>query len=205
MKFFQEVNTGFRVLSPEEDSKLLANATPAIQDIVLYALNTGSRIGEIFSLRWKDVDLAGGLINVFSPKTQKTRIVPINSEVRRILEFWALGRKNEFVFYNQKTGEPFVDLSAGLELACNEAGIEGVTWHTLRHTFASRLLKRGVDIMTVKELLGHSTVTVTMLYTHSNLDSKVAAVGKLAGNCYNPATPCTKMQQSKPKLSQIRR
>jgi hypothetical protein len=123
--------------------------------------------------------------------------------VRRILEFWALGRKNEFVFYNQKTGTPFVDLSAGLELACKKGGITGVTWHTLRHTFASRLLERGADIMTVKELLGHSTVAVTMRYTHSNLDSKVAAVGKLVGNCYNPATPCTEMQQSKPKVQSV--
>ena len=205
VKFFQEVNTGFRVLIPEEEARLLRNAAPAIQDVVLYALNTGCRIGEIFSLRWQHVDVAGGLINVFSPKTQKILVVPINSQVRRTLEFWALGRKNEFVFYNQKTGEPFVDLDAGLQLACKKAEIEGVTWHTLRHTFASRLLERGVDIMTVKELLGHSTVTVTMRYTHSNLDSKVAAVGKLAGNCYNPATPCTKLQQSPPKVSQIRR
>jgi integrase len=90
VKFFQEVNTGFRVLSLEEESKLLANATPAIQDVVLYALNTGSRIGELFSLRWRDVDLERNLINAFSPKTQKTKIVPINSEVRRILEFWSL-------------------------------------------------------------------------------------------------------------------
>jgi len=66
-------------------------------------------------------------------------------------------------------------------------------------------MERGVDIMTVKELLGHSTVTVTMRYTHSNLDSKFATVGKLAGNCYNPATPCTKLQQSPPNVSQIRR
>ena len=87
VKFFQEVNTGFRVLSPEEETRLLRNATPAIQDIVRYALNTGSRIGEIFSLRWQHVDLAGGLINVFSPKTQKVRVVPINASVRRVLEF----------------------------------------------------------------------------------------------------------------------
>lgn len=59
--------------------------------------------------------------------------------------------------------------------------------------------------MTVKELLGHSTITVTMRYTHSNVDSKVAAIGKLPVNCYNPATPCTKMQQSLPRVSQIRR
>ena len=78
-------------------------------------------------------------------------------------------------------------------------------WHTLRHTFASRLSERGVDIMTVKELLGHSTVTVTMRYTHSHLDSKVAAVGKLAGDCYNPATVGPKLQEFKPKVSQIGR
>jgi site-specific recombinase XerD len=124
------------------------------------------------------------MINSFSHKTQKVRIVPINSEVRRILEFWRLGRKSEYVFYNQKTGERFVDLDAGLELACKRAEIEGVTWHTLCHTFASRMLERGVDIMTVKELLGHSWVTATMHYTHSNLASKVAA-GKLAGNATN--------------------
>jgi integrase len=168
-------------------------------------LNTGSRIGEIFSLRWQNVDLERNLITVFSPKTQKTQLIPINAEVRRVLEYWALGRKSEFVFYNHETGKPLVDLSAGLELACKKAGITGVTWHTLRHTFASRLLERGVDIMTVKELLGHSTVTVTMRYTHSNLASKVAAVGKLAGDCYNPATPRTKMQQSIPKVSQVGR
>jgi integrase len=185
VKFFQEINTGFRVLKPDEETRLLRNATPAIQDIVLYALNTGSRIGEIFSLRWQDVDLDQSMINSFSHKTQKIRIVPINSEVRRILEYWKLGRKNEHVFYNQKTGGPFVDLDAGLEQACEKAEIEGVTWHTLRHTFASRLLERGADIITVKELLGHSTVTVTMRYTHSNLASKVAAVGKLAGTATN--------------------
>lgn len=121
MKFFQEVNTGFRVLSSEEESRLLSSATPAIQDIVVYALNTGSRIGEIFFLRWQDVDLERNLITVFPPKTQKTGLVPINSDVRRILEFWALGRKTEFVFYNQEAGKPFVDLDPGLELACKKA------------------------------------------------------------------------------------
>ena len=95
------------------------------------------------------MDLDKGVINSFSDKTQKLRIVPINSEVRTILEFCNLGRKNEYVFYNQKTGEQFIDLDAGLRLACKKAETEGVTWHTLRHTFASRLLERGADIITV--------------------------------------------------------
>jgi site-specific recombinase XerD len=70
---------------------------------------------------------------------------------------------------------------------------------------ASRLLHRGVDIVTVKELLGHSTVLVTVRYLHPNLEAKVQAVAKLADNCHNPATPCIKMQQSSLKVSQIHR
>jgi integrase len=120
-----------------------------------------------------------GLRHVFAPKMQKTRAVPINAETRKVLEAWALGRKNEFVFYNFETGKPFVDLKTGFAQACRKAGITGVTWKTLRHTFASRLVNRGVDIVTVQQLLGHSAVTVTMRYTHTNLDSKHAAVAKL--------------------------
>ena len=122
-----------------------------------------------------------------------------------MLEAWALGKKNEFVFYNYETGKPFVDLSAGFALACQEAGISGVTSHALRHTFASRLLDWGLDIVTVKELLGHSTVLVTMRYLHPNFESKVQAVAKLAANCDNSTTVRTKRQQSAPKVSQIGR
>ena len=201
VKFFQEINMGFRTLSGEEERKLLANATPYIQDIIAFDLNTGLRIGEILSLRWENVDMERNLLSIFALKTHKTRTVPINSDARRVLEVWAMGRKNEFVFYNHETGKPFVDLDAGLALACRKAGIEGVTWHKLRHTFASRLVNRGVDIVTVQQLLGHSTVVTTMRYTHTNLDSKRNAVAKLEGNGDNLVTPCTTMQQSTPKVS----
>ena len=102
-----------------------------------------------------------------------------------------------------ETGEPFVDLKAGFALACRKAGLQGVTWHKLRHTFASRLLDRGVDIVTVQQLLGHSTVTVTMRYTHPNLDSKPSAVVKLEGFGDNLVTRCTETQQSQSKVSPI--
>lgn len=201
VKFFRELNTGRRVISPEEEERLIRNAAPFLQDLIRFSLNTGLRRGELFILRWPDVDLEKNILNVFAPKTQKTRAVPINPEARKVLEAWALGRKNEFVFYNYETGRPFVDLRAGFGLACRKAGITGVTWHTLRHTFASRLLNRGVDIVTVQQLLGHSAVTVTLRYTHTNLDSKRAAVAKLEGYGDNLVTVCTKMQQSKQALS----
>ena len=198
VKFFREFNTGLRVLSLEEEEKLLRHAAPYLQDLIRFALNTGLRVGEIFSLCWSNVDLEKNLLNVFAPKTQKIRGIPINADARKVLEYWALGKRNEFVFYNPETGKPFVDLKAGFKLACEKSGITGVTWHTLRHTFASRLVDRGVDIVTVKELLGHSSITVTMRYTHTNLDSKRAAVEKLLHNeCDKSVTVCTKMQHSK--------
>ena len=76
-------------------------------------------------------------------------------------------------------------------------------WGDVAHAALHLCVARRVDIITVKELLGHSTVIITMRYTHTNLDSKVRSVGKLAGDCYNPATPRTKMQQSAAKVSQI--
>ena len=201
VKFFRELNTGVRIVSPDEEGKLLRNAAPYIQDVIRFALNTGLRTGEIFTLRWSDVDFERSILNVFAPKTQKTRAVPMNLETRKVLEAWALGRKCEFVFYNLETGKPFVDLKTGFARACRKAGIEGVTWHTLRHTFASRLVNRGVDIVTVQQLLGHFAVTVTMRYTHTNLDSKHAAVARLEGFGDNLVTACTKMQQKKEGLS----
>lgn len=86
VKFFKEFNTGTRVVNPEEEEKLLRNAAPYLQDLIRFALNTGLRTGEIFILRWSNVDFEKNILNVFAPKTQKTRGVPINSGARKVLE-----------------------------------------------------------------------------------------------------------------------
>ena len=203
VKFFKEFNTGARIVSPEEEEKLIRNAAPFMQDLIQFGLNTGLRIGEIFSLRWSSVDMHKGILNILAQKTGKTRVVPLNTEARRVLETWAMGKKNDFVFYNHETGKPFVDLKTGFALACRKAAITDVSWHTLRHTFASRLLDRGVDIVTVQQLLGHSTVTVTMRYTHTNLDSKRAAVAKLVSFGDNLVTVAPKCSNRNARLSQI--
>jgi integrase len=202
VKFFREFNTGLRVLSEEEEGKFLQHATPLIQDVARFALNTGLRIGEIFSLCWSQVDMEKRILSIVAPKTGKMREVPINAEALQVLQAWSHSKRNEFVFYNPVTGRPFVDLKAGFAIACRKAGITGVSWHTLRHTFASRLVSRGVDIVTVKELLGHSTITVTMRYTHTNLESKRKAVQTLTGVGDNlvtmPATVLPERQRLSP-------
>ena len=203
VKFFKELNLGSRVLSQKEEEKLLENAAPFLQDLIVFGLNTGLRVGEIFSLRWSNVDMEKNILNVFAHKTWKTRAVPLNTKTRAVIEAWALHRKNELVFYNTSTGGSFVDLSAGFGLACRKAGISGVSWHTLRHTFASRLIERGVDIVTVQQLLGHSTVTVTMRYAHTNLASKTAAVAKLVNFGDNSVTVAPKCSSKIAELSQM--
>lgn len=201
VKFFREFNTGLRVLSEEEERKFLQHAMPCVQDLARFALNTGLRIGEIFSLRWSQVDMEQRILTVFAPKTGKLREVPLNAESHKVLQAWSHNRRNEFVFYNPETGKPFVDLKAGFLLACKKAGITEVTWHTLRHTFASRLVNRGVDIVTVKELLGHSTITVTMRYAHTNLPAKREAVQVLTGSSDNLVTVPLPVHQNAAKLS----
>jgi integrase len=201
VKFFREFNNRLRVLSLEEEKKLLHNAIPYLQDLIRFAVNTGLRTGEIFSLRWSHVDLNRGILSVFASKTQTIREIPLNSEVRKVLEAWRLNQKNEIVFYNPQTGKPFVDLKAGFALACEKAGIADVTWHTLRHTFASRLVNSGVDIVTVKELLGHSSISVTMRYAHTNIESKRAAVEKLGAFGDNLVTVPPRKHDSRSVLS----
>ncbi|MGH9745991.1 MAG: tyrosine-type recombinase/integrase [Candidatus Acidiferrales bacterium] len=201
VKFFREFNNRLRVLSLEEERKLLNNAIPYLQDLIRFAVNTGLRTGEVFSLRWSHVDLTRGILSVFASKTQTIREIPINSEARVVLEAWKLNKKNESVFYNPLTGKPFVDLKTGFALACEKAGISDVTWHTLHHTFASRLVNSGVDIVTVKELLGHSSIIVTMRYAHTNIESKRAAVEKLDSFGDNLVIVPAKRQQSNAVLS----
>ena len=75
-----------------------------------------------------------------------------------------------------ETGGQWKDLWLGLKKACRKADLHDVTWHTFRHTFASRLTRAGADLVTVKELLGHSTISVTMRYAHTNRDAKTRAV-----------------------------
>jgi site-specific recombinase XerD len=83
------------------------------------------------------------------------------------------------VFYNPMTGDRFKDVKGALAAAVKRAALPKITWHMFRHTFAFRLTRDGVDIVTVKELLGHSNISTTMRYAHSNDDARRRAVQRL--------------------------
>jgi integrase len=176
VKFLAEDNLKFQTLSEDAEKALLACCPPYLQDLIVLALNTGLRSGDIFKLLWEEVDLEQRRLNVMVQKNQKPLSIPMNDASHAVLTAWHSMKKGPYVFYNQMTGDRFRDLKTGFKQACKQAQVKGVTWHTLRHTFASRLLRNGTDIVTVKELLGHSTVVVTMRYAHTNDEAKAKAV-----------------------------
>jgi hypothetical protein len=136
----------------------------------------GLRCGDVFDLKWEEVDFEQKRLNVVMGKTQRSLEVPLNDVACEMLRAWEGMKTCSFVFYNLATSDRFRDVKAGLGKAAKEAGLDKVTWHTFRHTFASRLTRDGADIVAVKELLGHSTITVTMCYAHANEETKARAV-----------------------------
>ncbi len=141
------------------------------------ALNTGMRKAEILNLKWNQVDLIARRIKVEKTKSGKVRFLPVNDVLFIALSrLKIMSRKNPFVFFNPDTGKPFLDMKTGFKGACKRAGISNLRFHDLRHTFASRLVAKGVDIETLKELLGHHSITLTQRYIHSNEERKMAAV-----------------------------
>jgi len=181
VKLFKENNRRLRFLTEDEINRLLSNCSGYLRDIVLLALNTGMRKGEIFNLKWQDVDFDLRMIHVSDSKNYEARDIPINDILYETLK--ALRDKaeegQEYVFVNPKTGRPYDDLKRSFKTALKRAGIEDFTFHDLRHTFASHLVMNGVDLMTVKELLGHKNISMTMRYSHLSPDHKRAAVKKI--------------------------
>jgi len=191
VKFYPETeNIKERILAPDEEARLLASSPDHLRPILLVALNTGMRRGELLNLEWANVDLLRRQILVTGTKSGKNRIVPINSDLFLLLD--DLKRQNVshgYVFTNAKTGKPLQDIKHAFGTACTKAGVKDFRFHDCRHTFGTRLVHRGVDLITVKDLLGHSTVKVTERYIHSTPDTKRAAVEALATMPQNGEQP----------------
>ncbi len=152
--------------------------TDHLKPMVVLTLNTGLRRGELFNLRWQDVNLQAKNITVAAEgsKTAESRHIPLNTAALAALKEWKKqGNGTGYTFPGQD-GERMTDVkTAWLELLKN-AGIEDFRWHDLRHDFASRLVMAGVPLNTVRELLGHSDIKMTLRYAHLAPESKAAAV-----------------------------
>jgi len=184
VKLFREENQRTRILSEDEEARLLAACEESrswrLKLIVLTALHSGMRKGEILRLRKADVDFQAGFVNVEQSKSGHGRRIPLNATLREAL-LGAVGQSSSEYMFGGDNGQPVVNLKTGWQAALKRAGIEGVTFHTCRHTFGTRLVMKGVDLVTVAELMGHRTLKMTQRYSHPTPEHKRRAVELLCG------------------------
>lgn len=170
-----------RFLTYEEADSLLAKVATKSQwlyDMALLSLHCGIRAGEIFDLSWGCVDFENGTILLMDTKSGKNRRAYMTSEVREMLKNNGPGMPNELIFKDTK-GNKIADISNSFARVIEELGLNAgvtdrrlkVTFHTLRHTYASWLVMDGTDLYTVMKLLGHSTIAMTERYSHLSSDT----------------------------------
>lgn len=134
---------------------------------------------EILSLKWDQVDLRHGFILIDRTKNGERRGIPINETLGDTLRGLQRRLDVPWVFYDPFNGKRYGGVKNSFKQACKLAGIIDFRFHDLRHTFASHLVMSGVDITTVKELLGHKTLAMTLRYSHLAPSHKVKALGIL--------------------------
>lgn len=152
--------------------------------MILISINTGLRQGELFSLKWENINFDRAVLTIdgSDAKSGKTRHIPLNSEALTTLKNWRKQSNSIVYIFSNTNGERFDNVKKAWANILEDAGIENFRWHDMRHHFASRLVMAGVDLNTVRELLGHSDLTMTLRYAHLAPEHKANAVEKLVFN-----------------------
>jgi len=178
MKMARERRTRRQVLSVAEEQVLLAAAKDHLRAMIIAALDTGMRRGEITNQRWEDIDFSRKLLFVTRSKTPEgeSREIPLT---QRLLEHLLQQRKPEGLVFDYK-GRPVRIVKRAWKTALKSAGIRHVRFHDLRHTFNTRLMEAGVMQEVRMALMGHSSGSkVHATYTHIELPVKREAIRKL--------------------------
>ncbi len=169
LKFFPEPWVT-RFLSENELKSLKAHMALEDWKLVAFAVETALRREEQFRLRWNQVDMENDILTIPLPKGGRTRHVPLTEEARAILRSLDSFLRSPWVFPGLKDAMAPMDSRAfirrAFEPALRKSGITGVSWHTLRHTAASRRIMAGVDLVSIKEFMGHRDIQTTMRYAH---------------------------------------
>ncbi|NOR41687.1 MAG: tyrosine-type recombinase/integrase [Gammaproteobacteria bacterium] len=159
--------------------------TDYLKPMVLIAMNTGLRFGELTRLRWIDISLTDApmlTVQAGYAKTGETRHIPLNKIVRTTLQTWKAQQANTSgLVFVTKTGQRVKNLRKVWIGVLVTANIKNFKWHDLRHHFASKLVTAGADLNTVRELLGHGSLDMTLRYAHLAPEHKAAAVALLDG------------------------
>ena len=175
-------------INQEDLDIILSHVTSdQLKDIYQFAFFTGLRLSEIINLKWNNVNLSDRIIQVgdedFDTKGKKIRMIPLCDQAFNILSGRVpkiMKTKNHFVF-TKGSNYPYTGnyVSRSFKRALRKTELnKDVHFHSLRHSFASTLLKNGASIYSIKELLGHSSIAITEIYTHLTMDSLRVDIGK---------------------------
>ena len=145
-----------------------------LEPAILLSLNTGIRRGELLALEWSAADLVNNMLTIegSNAKSKQTRHVPLNTEALDVLRRWKKQSRDTRMF-------AFTGFKTAWSALLKQASIKGFRWHDMRHDFASRLASKGVPLNTIRELLGHQSLAMTVRYAHLQPDQKVEAVARL--------------------------
>ena len=155
-----------------------------LKPMVIVSLNTGIRQGALFRLRWSDVDFQEAILTVraANSKNEKTVHIPMNETLTNTLKDWKEQTTDDgekLVFPSPKSGDVMDSCKSAWARLLKDAGITNFRWHDMRHDFASCLVMNGVDLNTVRELMGHSDLKMTLRYAHLAPAVKMKAVETL--------------------------
>jgi integrase len=180
---FQLDNRRERYLSVEEETRLMSmlfGQRAYLRPIIILALNTGMRRGEILNLEWWQTDFSSNRLIVTKTKSGKPRHIPMNRIVRETLRELKESSKGKYVFESRKNpGHPILDPKKAFNAALKDAGIENFRFHDLRHTAGTRLAEAGADAFTIKDILGHASIQTSAIYVHATDEGKKRAINAL--------------------------
>jgi site-specific recombinase XerD len=182
VKFFREPSGRVRFLTEDEEPRLREQLDPSQWQIVEFAFNTGLRQSEQFRLRWEHVNLTNRVLTIPRSKHGGARHVPVNNTATAILHSLPSRFHSRWVFPSRAGKTPLNATNFRQRVfnpAVRRAGIENFRWHDLRHTFASRLAMKGVDLNSIRELMGHKTLAMTLRYAHLSQSHLHQAVKQL--------------------------
>jgi integrase len=149
-----------------------------LEPLVILAINTGMRRGEIFGLEWLHVDLENNYLTVVAEnsKSGQGRHIPLNKEAKSTLSKWLEDTNDSGYVFKGVENKPLTDIKRAWGTLLTDSKIKIFRFHDLRHHFASKLVMAGVDLNTVRELMGHSDLKMTLRYAHLAPEHKAAAV-----------------------------
>lgn len=170
-----------RVIDPEEYERLLTAVNDAkgahLVPMMVLAYETGMREGEILALRWEDVDFRRHLARLRRTKNGEARSVPLTEEAERVLRPPVWWRRDADYVFPSKDGRGYLGrVSHVFARVAKRAKVQGARFHDFRHTFCTRMVERGVDLITLQAITGHKTLDMLQRYSHPSEARKLALV-----------------------------